>query len=84
MERTLTSAAVVAYRHHLLLEEKSSLTIEKYLRDIRAFGSYAGNRTVTKALVLTYKSELQARYAARSINSILAKHNSRHTNFFFF
>ena len=76
MERVLTSAAVAAYQRQLVSEEKSPLTVDKYLRDIRAFGRYAGNRTVTKALVLTYKSELQARYAARSVNSILASLNS--------
>ena len=75
MERVLTSAAVAAYRQQLISEEKSPLTVDKYLRDIRAFGRYAENRAVTKALVLTYKSELQARYAARSVNSILASLN---------
>ena len=56
---------MATYRQQLISEEKSPLTVDKYLRDIRAFGRYAGNRIVTKALVLTYKSELQARYAAR-------------------
>ena len=76
MERTLTAAAVEMYRQQLLSEEKSPLTIEKYLRDIHAFERFAENRTLTKALVLSYKFELQAHYAVRSVNSMLASINS--------
>ena len=62
---------------HLLRDEKSAATQEKYLRDVRAFLLYAGNREVTKELVLTWKKQLVQRgYAVRSVNSMLASVNS--------
>ena len=77
MERTLTSAAVVAYRHHLLLEEKSSLTIEKYLRDVRAFAVWLNGRIVTKETAAGWKEHLLDRhYAPVIINSMLAAINA--------
>ncbi len=76
VERVWTAAATAAYWQQLISEEKSPRTIEKYRRDIGVFRRYVGNRPVTKALVLAYKAELQARYAARSVNSMLASINS--------
>lgn len=65
------------FRDYLLTEEKSANTVEKYLRDARAFASFAGGREVTKKLAVAYKQELLDRgYAVRSINSMLAGINS--------
>ena len=56
---------------------KSENTIEKYLRDVRAFAAYLSGIEVTKETVIAYKSRLLAEnYAVRSINSILASVNS--------
>ena len=58
-------------------EEKSTATQEKYLRDVGAFGRYAGGREIEKELVAAWKQELVDRgYAVRSINSMLASVNS--------
>ena len=60
-----------------MLEEKSTATVEKYLRDARAFLVFADQRNVTKELVVSYKSELiEKGYAVRSVNSMLASLNS--------
>lgn len=66
-----------AFEEHLFLEEKSAATIEKYLRDARAFFRFAAHRDVTKELAVSYKRSLIERgYAVRSINSMLASVNS--------
>lgn len=62
---------------YLLQAEKSKATVEKYLRDTRAFLAFAEEKEVTKELVMQWKeSLLAAEYAARSINSMLASLNS--------
>jgi len=67
---------LIDFRGYLLQEEKSAATLEKYLRDVRAFLAFAGDREISKEVVLAYKSHLVERnYAVRSINSMLASIN---------
>lgn len=76
-ERTLSTQNIIDFQEYLLREEKSMATVEKYLRDVRAFFTYAGEKTVTKELTVAYKKSLETRnYAIRSINSMLASLNS--------
>jgi len=76
-ERVVTCERIEAYRQHLIREEKSGATVEKYLRDVCAFAGYAGSKAVSKEVVVGYKQHLQLReYAVRSINSMLASVNS--------
>lgn len=76
-ERILTEYQIQSYHRYLVMEEKSEATIEKYLRDIRAFVQYNGKRNVTKERTMDYKRHLQdIGYAIRSINSMLASMNS--------
>ena len=75
--RKLNQKMLLAFRQHLILEEKSRATVEKYLRDARAFSLYVGAQTVTKDAVIAWKKHLQTEaYAVRSINSMLASVNS--------
>lgn len=72
-ERILTEQSILLFREYLILEEKSTATVEKYLRDARAFSVFAGQSPVTKEMVINYKNVLlEKKYAVRSINSILA------------
>ena len=58
-------------------EEKSENTIEKYLRDVRAFAEYLSGAEITKETVIAYKNKLLSEnYAVRSMNSMLASLNS--------
>ena len=76
-ERKLSPRHLVSFREHLIREEKSTATIEKYLRDTNGFLEYAADREITKELAVAYKAELQKKnYAIRSINSMLASINS--------
>ena len=75
--RILTSEAIQSFKKYLREEEKSKNTIEKYLRDVRAFAAYLGGAAVTKEMVIAYKNKLLSEnYAVRSVNSMLASLNS--------
>jgi len=75
-ERILSDAAIKRFEKFLQKEEKSENTIDKYLRDVRAFMKYAGQSKIVKETVIAYKTQLiQKNYAAHSINSMLASIN---------
>lgn len=75
--RILTSEAIDCFKKYLREEEKSENTIEKYLRDVRAFAAYLSGAEITKETVIAYKNKLLSEnYAVRSVNSILASVNS--------
>lgn len=73
--RLITAKTIAEFREHLILEERSTATVEKYIRDVRAFAEYV-NSEVTKETVIAYKKHLQEHYAVRSVNSMLASINS--------
>ena len=76
-KRRFTEQQLGAFHQYLIQEEKSMATVEKYLRDVRAFTVYVGEKNVTKAVTVDYKRHLlEENYAARSINSMLASLNS--------
>lgn len=64
------------YKAFLIQEEKSGLTVEKYVRDVKHFLFWLDNKELTKAAVLAYKTELIERYAVASVNSIISSLNS--------
>lgn len=74
--RIITAKTTAKFKEHLILEEMSELTIEKYIRDVKAFAVYTKSSTVTKETVIAYKKHLQENYAVRSVNSMLASINS--------
>ncbi len=74
--RIITAKAIAEFKEHLILEERSEITIEKYIRDVKVFTAYTKNTAVTKETVIAYKKHLQENYAVRSVNSMLASINS--------
>ena len=81
-ERILSEACICMFHEFLVREEKSTATVEKYLRDVRAFLIFAGDEVITKQMVMDYKQSLiEKKYAVSSINSMLASLNSM-LNFF--
>lgn len=73
----MTEKQIELFHQYLIREEKSKVTVEKYLRDVRAFFVFAGGKDITKDAIVEYKKYLQERsYAIRSINSMLASVNS--------
>ena len=74
--RFITAKTIAEFKEHLILEERSEITVEKYIRDVKAFAAYAENNEITKETVIAYKKHLQEAYAVRSVNSMLASINS--------
>ena len=75
--RVLTENQITAFAVYLKSEEKSENTVEKYIRDVRAFSAYVGKTDITKKMVIAYKNKLLSdNYAARSVNSMLASINN--------
>lgn len=65
------------YKNYLKDEEKSPVTVDKYLRDTRAFLDFLGGDELIKERVCAYKNALEAKhYAVRSVNSMMASVNS--------
>ncbi len=74
MQKTITQTERLFYEH-LLAEERSAATVEKYMRDVAAFFHYADGAELSKELVIAYKKLLREKYAVRSVNSIIAALN---------
>ena len=76
-EDRLTPLQIQAFARHLRLEEKSEATMEKYLRDIRAFARWLDGREISKGLSAAWKAHLVERgYAPASINAKLSALNN--------
>lgn len=77
MERKITNEVMKRFREYLRREEKSKNTVEKYMRDTLAFTVWLDGAEVTKDTAVAFKQQLvEAGYAVRSVNSILASLNS--------
>ncbi len=80
MKRNITERTIGDFREHLTSEEKTQNTVEKYLRDVRAFAAAQNGKPITKHTVIVYKQHLiGSGYAVRSVNSVLASLNSLFT-----
>lgn len=79
--QNMMSRKLRAWREHLLSEEKSVVTVEKYLRDVKAFMLFSKDKNISKETAVGYKNFLEQKgYKPRSINSMIAALN----NFFEF
>ena len=56
--RHITQARLRQYEKYMIDEERAPATVEKYLRDLRAFTIWTGNRPVDKEIVAAWKAEL--------------------------
>ena len=74
--RFITAKTIAEFKEHLILEERSAATVEKYIRDVTAFSFFSDGEEITKETVIAYKKHLQEKYAVRSVNSMLASVNS--------
>ena len=76
MKRQLDQEKIWQFKAHLLSEERSTATVEKYLHDLRVFYAFMDGKILTKTAVLEYKSNLSIKYAITSTNSMLAAVNA--------
>lgn len=75
-ERKITPKMINAFKEHLILSERSTATIDKYMRDVKTFAKFTGDMEVIKETVIDYKEQLKENYAIRSVNSMLASVNA--------
>lgn len=76
MERIITNSMIGDFENYLRTDEKSDNTIEKYLRDVRAFGVFTGAIEISKAIVMEFKTSLVENYEVTSANSMIAAVNA--------
>lgn len=72
----LTPKQIKAYGQYLQLEERGRGTVEKYLRDVRAFARWLDRKPISKEAAAGWKEWLLLQhYAPATINSMLAALN---------
>ncbi len=71
-KRVLTEKMIKSFQAHLISEEKSHLTVVKYISDVVQFYMFTKGADIEKSTVLEFKEMLTNRYAAKSVNSKLA------------
>lgn len=72
----LTAEQITAFEQYLQAEEREKGTIEKYLRDVRAFQTWLNGRLVEKWLVVMWKEHLQTEgYQSSTINAKISALN---------
>ena len=76
-KRIITPQLRRDFERYLRTEERSGGTIEKYLRDVRAFAAWLGGQAVTRDTAALWKEHLLAQnYAPVTVNSMLAAVNA--------
>ncbi|MBQ9848386.1 MAG: tyrosine-type recombinase/integrase [Clostridia bacterium] len=76
MKRIITNPMIGDFENYLRSDEKSDNTIEKYLRDVKAFAVFAQTREISKAVVMEFKASLVNSYEITSANSMIAAVNA--------
>ena len=76
MIKIITDDLIEKYKDFLINEEKASATLEKYMRDIKAFSEWTLGFELDKRKVLDYKEYLIGKFAPASVNSVLSSLNS--------
>ena len=74
--RKITTEIIKLFNNYLNNEEKSVVTVNKYLHDVGEFQIWLGEQELCKPAVLAYKSYLCERYAPASVNASLSSLNS--------
>ena len=72
----ITTEQINIFKNHLITEERSAATVEKYTRDVNAFSEWLGGREVDRTAILEYKAHLAEKYLPSSTNSMLSSLNS--------
>lgn len=76
MKRIITVESVEKFRRYLYEKEKSTNTIEKYVRDVFKLMKFVGEQAIEKKDLLLYKKEICAAYAPKSVNSMISSINA--------
>ena len=71
----LDESRLIDFENFLIDQERSALTIEKYVRDVKMFFFFMKAEEVTRSKVLAFKKHLSAKYKPTSVNSMIAAIN---------
>lgn len=74
--RKITLEMVRKFKEYLWNEEKSDVTVKKYIHDVETFSRWLGDKLLEKSTMLMYKEQLMEKYAPASVNSVLSSLNS--------
>lgn len=74
-QRIVTSDLIQNYRKYLEEQEKSPATIKNYLHGLTLLQEFIDGMPVTKQALIAWKAQLTGRYAAASVNTMLAAAN---------
>lgn len=75
MTKIITDDLIEKFKDFLMNEEKASATLDKYMRDIKAFSRWTLRSEIDKRKVLDYKEYLIGKLAPASVNSVLSSLN---------
>ena len=71
-EKRITAERIAAFSDHLRRAERSPGTVENYLRHVRAFAAWLGDRPVTRQAASDWKAHLLSQeYSPNTINAML-------------
>ncbi len=73
--RILNAGAIDNYMRHLREQERSSGTILKYAHDLTMIMSHFSGKELTKDALIHWKENLKEKYAAATVNTIIAALN---------
>lgn len=73
--KQMMMSQITAFEIFLKENERAQATIAKYMRDVRFFYVWQGEKALNKTVILEYKAYLSKRYATTSVNSILSSLN---------
>lgn len=68
----ITENTIRDFKAHLIEDEKSAATAEKYLHIANHFKAFAGEQPVSKELTVLYKQKLTKEFSARTVNVYIA------------
>ncbi|MBQ8075893.1 MAG: site-specific integrase, partial [Oscillospiraceae bacterium] len=71
----MMTSTLDSFSSNLFDKEYSPVTVSKYLHDVSAFLSFAGNEPITKSLVLRWRQEISATHQVSSVNSMISAVN---------
>lgn len=74
--RSITPELLESYAVYLQEQEKSPATIHKYMHTLTRLGRDIPDKSLTKAVLISWKGRLVEDYAAASVNTMLAALNS--------
>ncbi len=73
--KNITLELIESYAIFLREQEKSVSTIQKYVHDLTVLCEYMAGEALTKAALIAWKEQLIERYAAASVNTMIAAMN---------